>query len=192
MAPDPLQVTDHSMKINYDAVGLAALTLSTSLALLLVPDLTLESLKNPAESAAVGTCFTFTVVVVLRGLGRRGSRMEQYLFAIFLGVMPLVYIQSRIFLGGSMEWLYLEIVGLVIFGALAVLGLVVSPWFTVVGLAAHGLGWDSWHPGRAAFMPSWYAGACLSIDLGWAIYAATQVQAFRDARLAWKPARLNR
>lgn len=170
------------MKINTDAIGLTALTLSTTFALLFVPDLTLESLKNPAESAAVGTCFTFAILVVLRGSGKRASRMEQYLLAIFLGIMPLVYIQSRLVFGGSMEWLYIELGGLLIFPTLAVLGLKVSPWFTVAGLAAHGLLWDSWHPGRADFMPSWYAAACLSIDLGWAIYAATQVQAFREAR----------
>lgn len=175
------------MKINYDAVGLAILTFSTSMALLLVPDLTLNSLKNPAEMGAIGTCFLFTVVVFLRCSGKRGSRLEQYLLAALLGFMPLVYIESSLLFGGGREWLYVEIGGLIAFASLAVLGLKVSPWFTVVGLAAHGLLWDSWHPGRAAFVPSWYAAACLSIDLGWAIYVATQVQAFREARCQWVP-----
>lgn len=169
------------MKINYDAVGLAVLSLSTSCALLLVPDLSLASLKNPADAAAIGTCFVFTVLVVLRGLGIRGSRIERYLFASFLAFMPVVYIENRLLFGGSMEWLYVELVGLVVFVTLAVLGLKKSPWFTVVGIAAHGLFWDSWHYGRAEFMPSWYAATCLMIDVGWAFYAATQVPVFRAA-----------
>lgn len=167
------------MKINYDALGLASLSLSTTGALLLVPDLSLASLKNPAHSAAIGTCLVFTVLVVLRGLGKRGSQIERYIFAAFLAFMPVVYIENRLLLGGSMEWLYLELGGLVVFVTLAVLGLKVSPWFTVFGIAAHGLCWDSWHYERASFMPSWYAATCLAIDVGWAIYVATQVPVFR-------------
>jgi len=169
------------MKINSDAVGLAALSLSTSLALLFVPDLSLASLKNPADAAAIGTCFVFTVLIVVRGLGQRGTRLERYLFAAFLAFMPVVYIENRLLFGGSMEWLYLELAGLVVFVALAILGLKVSPWYTVIGIGAHGLFWDSWHYGRAAFMPSWYAATCLLIDVGWAIYVATQVPVFRSA-----------
>lgn len=169
------------MKINADAVGLAVLSLSTSGALLLVPDLSLASLKNPADAAAIGTCFVFTVLMVLRGMGIRGSRAERYLFATFLAFMPVVYIENRLLFGGSMEWLYLELGGLVIFATLAILGLKVSPWFTVFGIATHGLFWDSWHYDRASFMPSWYAATCLVIDVGWAIYAATQVPVFQAA-----------
>lgn len=175
------------MKINYDAMGLVALTFSTSLALLLVPDLSSNSWKSPAETGAVGMALVFTIVVLLRCSGQRGSRFEQYLLAVVLGFMPLVYIESCLLLGGGMEWLFVEIVGFVVFASLAVLGLKVSPWFTVVGIAAHGLLWDSWHPGRATFVPSWYAAACLSIDVGWAFYVATQVPAFREARLRWVP-----
>lgn len=169
------------MKTDLDTFGLAALMLSSCAALLIVPDLTPASFANPAESAAIGTSICLTIVVVLRARGKRGSKFERYLFAAFLAFMPLVYVQARLRFGGSLEWLLLELGGFAAFALLALLGLRRSPWFLVFGIAAHGLFWDSWHPGRAPFMPAWYAAACLVIDLGWALYVATQVPAFRDA-----------
>jgi len=166
------------MKPDLDALGLAALTLSTSAATLLVPDLTLAALAHPAWSAAVSTPLLFTLIVVLRGRGRRGTSLERYVFAAFLALMPWVYVGSLLFTGGSAEWLWIELGGQLIFAALAVAGVRSSPWFLVAGIAAHGVLWDAWHYGRTPFMPDWYAVACLIIDVGWAVYAATQVQAW--------------
>jgi hypothetical protein len=75
--------------------------------------------------------------------------------------------------------LWIELLGLVVYVALAVLGLKVSPWFLVVGIAAHGLAWDSWHY-HSAYIPNWYAIACLLADIGLSVYIAARIPAWRD------------
>lgn len=162
-----------------DALGLAALVLSTMAATLLVPDLSLAALGDPAFGAVVGAAVTLTLVVVLRGRGRRGSVLERSAFAIFLALMPMVYVVSRLRFGGSANWLWLELLGQGVFAGLALVGARRSPWILAAGIAGHGLLWDSWHYGRTPFMPDWYAIACLIVDVGWGLYVATQARTWR-------------
>ena len=164
---------------DHDALGLAALVLSTMAALLLVPDLSLAVLGQPAFGAVIGAALTLTLVVVLRGRGRRGSALERSAFAIFLALMPTVYVVSRLRFGGSLQWLWLELLGQGLFAVLALVGARRSPWILAAGIAGHGLLWDSWHHGRTPFMLDWYAVACLIVDVGWGFYVATQVRAWR-------------
>jgi hypothetical protein len=168
------------MHTDHDALGLAALVLSTLAALLLVPDLSVALLGHPAFGAVIGAAAMLTLIVVLRGRGRRGSALERFAFAAFLALMPTVYVMSRLRFGGSANWLGLELLGQGLFAALALVGARRSPWILAAGIAGHGLLWDSWHHGRTPFMPDWYAIACLIVDVGWGLYVATQVRAWRS------------
>jgi hypothetical protein len=70
------------------------------------------------------------------------------------------------------SWLWVEVLGLLIFAALAILGVQRSPWFLAIGIVLHGITWDSWHYGRSAYMPDWYAFACFAVDLVLGAYVA--------------------
>jgi hypothetical protein len=74
-----------------------------------------------------------------------------------------------------------EVLGTIIFVALAVLGLKGSPWFLAVGIVAHGLAWDTWHYRNSTYMPDWYASACLAGDLAFGAYVAARVPAYQSA-----------
>ena len=51
----------------------------------------------------------------------------------------------------------------------------------VVGIVGHGLAWDSWHYYTdTAYMPRWYAIACLLADIGLGLYIAARIPAWRD------------
>lgn len=50
-----------------------------------------------------------------------------------------------------------------------------------LGIAAHGVLWDTWHHGRTNSMPDWYATACLVVDLGWGFYACRKIRAWEEA-----------
>lgn len=167
------------MRSDLDALGLAALVLSTVSAAFLLPDLSLGLLGQPGFHAMLVTAGVLTLVVVLRSRGRRGSVLERAALALFLALMPSVYLMSGMRNGASGHWLGLELVGQVVFAALAYWGFRSQPWALAAGIAAHGLLWDSWHHNSAPFMPDWYPPACLIVDVGWGFYVATQVSAWR-------------
>jgi hypothetical protein len=103
------------------------------------------------------------------------------LLAGFLAGMPLVYVSRYLFDStGRMAnyWFWVEVLGTIIFVALAVLGLKGSPWFLAVGIVAHGLAWDTWHYRNSTYIPDWYAIACLAVDLAFGAYVATRVPAY--------------
>jgi hypothetical protein len=82
--------------------------------------------------------------------------------------------------GAHPVWLWVELFGLPVYAGLAVAGLKRSPWFLVAGIAAHGVGWDSWHYLNAAYIPTWYVTGCLLVDVSLGLYLATRVPAWRD------------
>jgi len=176
-----------------DTIALACLILSTGFSLLVVPDLRLADLAEPAVQAAVGTPFVLTALVALR-VSAASPIWERRVLALFLLVMPTIYLGMLALHGGGPGWLGTELAGQAAFATIAIVGLRRSGWVLAAGIAAHGLLWDSWHHGRAAFMPDWYATACLIVDVGWALYAASRVRAWqgtargaRDAGRAFVP-----
>jgi hypothetical protein len=83
------------MKRDLDTLGLLALVLGYSFAALLVPAFRpLDLLLEPSLGAVPGTAALVALVVVLRARGRRGSRLELRAMAVFLAVMPTVYLSS--------------------------------------------------------------------------------------------------
>lgn len=165
-----------------DAAGIVVLILSTAVALLIVPDVHLADLVEPTVQAALGTPLVLTAIVLGRFAGWR-PRVERRLLALFLALMPAVYLLSLALHGDVHGWWSVELAGQLLFAAVAVAGLRVSGWFLALGIVAHGLAWDLPHVGRTQFMPDWYAWACMAVDVGWGCYAATRVAAWEeDAR----------
>ena len=169
---------DATMRGDHDGAGLAALVVSALGACLLVPDVTASLVREPAFGGVTGLFLILPWVVVLRGSGRRGTRLERRIWAAFLALMPTVYLSSWWRFGGDRSSLMVELVGQVAFAALAFLGLRRSPWFLALGLIAHGVLWDLWHHGRAHYIPDWYSLACVIVDVGAGLYVASQVRAW--------------
>lgn len=165
-----------------DIVAVALLILSTAGSLFMVPDIRAAAdLLEPTIQAAIFTPMTMTAVMIGRLRGWRPV-IERRLLALFLGLMPTVYLLSGAWHGMPSPWLLVEVGGQVVFGALALGGLWGSPWLLAVGIAAHGLLWDLPHLGRTPFMPDWYAIACLIVDVGWGGYAALRIPAWEADR----------
>ncbi len=163
-----------------ERIALALGTVLTAIGIYLVPAWQ-NFFKDVCLQAAAFAGATIALMYVTRFLGRRGIAIERIVLALFLAGMPFVYvIRWLVFRGGaSTEWLWIELFGLVVYVALAVLGLKFSPWFLVAGIAAHGIAWDAWHY-HSAYIPNWYAIGCLLADIGLSIYIAARIPAWRD------------
>lgn len=142
---------------------------------------------DPCLVAAAATVGVVTCLWLTRWGNSRGAILERYVIAAFLAYMALVYVMRYLFAfpgrpAGS--WFWVELLGILIFGALAVLGLKRSPWFLAIGIGFHGLAWDSWHYRKSTYIPDWYVVACLAIDLAVGAYVAARVPAYQRASRA--------
>jgi len=78
------------------------------------------------------------------------------------------------------SWIWVEFLGLVLFAAFAVLSLKNSPWLLARGITGHGVAWDSWHYKNSAYVPDWYAVACLLVDFALGAYVAVRIAAYKQ------------
>lgn len=137
---------------------------------------------DPAYFALVAVSITAPLYAGLRLLPRRRPDLERMLLAAFLAGMPVIYLWAALRAGdGGGVWL--ELLGLFVYGAWALLG-----WrrrsllLLAAGIAAHGLAWDAWHHGRAAYIEHWYPLDCLVVDLALGLLLAIQAFAVRGAQ----------
>jgi len=141
---------------------------------------------DPCLLAAAASVLLFILLWLTRWRGLRGVNFERNLLAAFLAGMPLVYVVRYLFASRGRVadfWFSVEVLGLCIFAALAVLGVKRSPWFLAIGIVFHGLTWDSWHYRNSTYMPDWYAFACFAVDLALGAYVAARVPAYQRASL---------
>ena len=163
-----------------DVLGIATLVLLTGLSLLIVPDIDAGNGLEPVILAAVSMPFVLATLVALR-VKDAPVLWERSLLAVFLLLMPTVYLSSLALHGGGAAWLTVEAVGQVLFAAVALIGWRSVPWVLAVGLAAHGLAWDAWHYGRSTFIADWYTIACMVVDVGCGTYALSRLPAWNAA-----------
>jgi hypothetical protein len=106
----------------------------------------------------------------------RGPRREPFIYSIGLIIAALFYVVFSV-TGATTQWFMLELIGLVVFTIIAVLGLRVSLWFLALGWASH-VSWDVLlHLVREQpFVPDWYPVACISFDLIVAGYIAAKLR----------------
>jgi len=170
------------MSLLRERVALAVATVLVGASLVIVPSWRGQWLEI-CHLALIASAITLALLFVTRHLGRRGIAIERASCAAFLAGMPVVYVVAWLESGGgdiSQAWLWVEIAGFPVYASLAVLGLVRAPWFIVIGIAAHGITWDAWHFAQhSAYIPTWYAIACLIVDVGLAVYLGTRVAAWR-------------
>ena len=139
---------------------------------------------DPCLVAAAATVAITTLLWVTRWQGLRGANFERYLLAGFLVFMALVYVMRYLFFSTgttASRWLWIEILSVAIFAPLAVIGVKRSPWFLAIGIAMHGLAWDSWHYHKSAYMPDWYILACLAVDITLGAYVAARIPVYQRA-----------
>jgi hypothetical protein len=139
---------------------------------------------DPCLWASAASATTILLLLVTRHLGDHARLFEIRWLTLFLAGMPLIYLARWILKAaptGQSSWLFVELIGVLLYVTLAILGLK-RHWLIAAGIAAHGIVWDSWHyfPG-SSYIPSWYAVACLVVDIGLGTYAATRIPAWRRA-----------
>lgn len=146
--------------------------------LFIVPAPPRGRLGEPIYVAVVSSSALTIALIGMRLRARRDPRLERLLLALFLGAMPVIYTATALGNGDSGRVLGAQVVAIVGFGVVAVLGFVRSPWFLAAGIAAHGLGWDASHHAEHLVVPGWYSIFCLVVDVVLAGYVATQVRAY--------------
>lgn len=124
----------------------------------------LDYLVHPAYLALVGATLTAPAYAVLTNLKPRRRDLERLLLASFLAGMPIVYLWSAL-RAHDLDGVYLELGGTLLYGTCAVLGYRRSTLLLGFGIAAHGIAWDAWHHGHAAYMEPWYPLLCLIVDV---------------------------
>ena len=89
---------------------------------------------------------------------------QERMSALTLIVAAGVYWVLALF-GGSLNWLLIETVGMLIFGAFAIAGFKVSPKWIALGWVLH-IGWDVLlHDGTTTpWVPEWYPPLCVGFD----------------------------
>jgi len=162
-------------------VVLIAVSIITVWTLYMVPSW--QAPGDPFLLAAVVGAVTVACLWLTRWLGSRAMKFERTMLAAFLVGMPLVYVMGWFAARdhSASSWIWAELLGLALFAAFATLGLKNSPWFLAIGIAGHGFGWDLWHYKSSAYIPEWYAVACMLVDLALGAYVAARVPAYRGA-----------
>jgi hypothetical protein len=157
-----------------ERLAVAGLVAQQLFVIALVPESPLRHLDEPVYLATLTGTAVALALVALRLYASRRVWLEKLLLAAFLGGMPIVYTWTALRDGGGRGAIEVELVGVAVFGALALAGWFRSGWFFVIGIAGHGLAWDLWHHGCALVVPGWYALGCLVADVALALYTATQ------------------
>ena len=96
------------------------------------------------------------------------GEMKNYAFGLIIAALIYLVFAVR---GAAPEWLGLELLGVAIYGGVALLGLRYSSLLIALGWGLHPI-WDALiHPlYTIEFVPTWYALACVSFDVVMAGY----------------------
>jgi hypothetical protein len=119
--------------------------------------------------AVIGAILTIIAIAI--------PRYTRPLLAVGLVIAALDYVGFAALAHADAGWLAAELLGVAIYGAVALRGVRHSTWWLVAGWALHPV-WDvALHyagPGRA-FAPEWYTVSCLTWDLATAAILAVAI-----------------
>lgn len=134
----------------------------------------------PFLFGTIGAGFTVGCLWLTRSMGLRAMKFERGLLTAFLVCMPLIYMTGWLVAQNQAgnSWIWTEFLGFALFAAFGVLGVKKSPWFLAAGIAAHGLAWDIWHYKHSAYIPDWYAVACMLVDIALGAYVAARIPTY--------------
>ncbi|MEL6814404.1 MAG: DUF6010 family protein [Cyanobacteria bacterium J06598_3] len=129
---------------------------------------------------ALGILSAFVFIRLAQAIGKNEQAPNEHtIYAIGLVTAALLYVGFASFNGGTGHWIGVELVGLALYGGVAIAGKH-TPWWLVLGWAAHPL-WDiGLHvfSTGSTFVPQPYALWCTGFDVLIAIYiAGTQLKA---------------
>ncbi len=118
----------------------------------------------PVIALLLGTVLSLGLVRLARTFP---PKRERRVYAVGLVIAALVYVGFGAAGGAGAQWLALETLGLLLYGAAAWAGLRGRTWLLAAGWAAH-IGWDVLlHLSGAGseYTPHWYPWLCVSFDL---------------------------
>ena len=117
----------------------------------------------------VGIVLAVGFVMLVRQSGSYAK--EKLFFAVGLVIAALIYLVFGLFSGSSV-WIITELIGVPVYAVFALLGWKKSGWFLAIGWALH-VFWDvGLHGISTPFVPHWYIGFCIGVDLLLAGYIA--------------------
>src|SRR5262245_42173234 len=87
----------------------------------IAPQSPFADLSNPAYFAVIAATLVLLALVAARLSPSPSLRIERLLLALFLGGMPVIYLRA-VLLAGDRSALPMEVVGLVVFVAIAIIG----------------------------------------------------------------------
>lgn len=104
------------------------------------------------------------------------------LWARALFVAAAIYVGFALVADAPTHWIVVEVGGLVLFAALALLGLRYSPWVLAGAWLAH-IAWDiGLHSQDTVYVPLWYPRACIGFDLVVSAYIVVMCIELRRGR----------
>jgi hypothetical protein len=112
----------------------------------------------------LGIIFSLALARLARSRGPEGERR---IYAIGLVAAAVIYLSFGLVGKASAGWLAVESLGVIIYGAVAWVGLRWRPSFLALGWAAH-VAWDvllHLNGAGAEYTPDWYPWLCVSFDL---------------------------
>lgn len=118
----------------------------------------------PTIALLLGAVFSLGLALLAR---MYPPRRERRVYAVGLVVAALIYVGFGAAGGAGAQWLALESLGVLLYGAAAWGGLRGRPWLLALGWAAH-VAWDvPLHLSGAGseYTPHWYPWLCVSFDL---------------------------
>ena len=136
----------------------------------IVPEFPLAHLDDPGHWGVIGYA-VLVIVIFGRVVGRLSAATERRWLVWFLVGMPLIYVADWARFGGTGAWLSVELLGVLLYSALAWMSLRRSAWFLPAGITGHAL-WDGAHYDRTDFVPNWYVIACIVVDVALGLYVA--------------------
>ena len=111
----------------------------------------------------IGIVLSVAVAVVMRYVGFDRDRA---FYPTVLIVIASYYVLFAV-MGGSMQTVLLESVGVAAFAVAAIAGFKSSAWIVVFGLAGHGVfDWFHGHLIENPGVPAWWPAWCLAYDVG--------------------------
>ena len=136
---------------------------------------------------------TYTIEIVigsmLAGLlvaAFRRTRFERALqfWAWVLVVASAIYVGFALLGDAPTRTLLVEVGGLALFVALAILGVRYSPWVLAGAWFAH-IAWDTLlHSHSTAFVPQWYPPTCIGFDLVVGVYIVATYSQLRTTNVS--------
>jgi hypothetical protein len=103
------------------------------------------------------------------------DQLSSIILALLLAAASGIYIRYA-FIRREAPLVTVELIFMILFGVLAVVGIAVSPMFLALGFLLHGF-WDLAHHPRyiRTSGPAWYQPMCLAFDWGIAAYIVVRV-----------------